>query len=433
MSELPSIRRRLSRALVIVSLVWGVSVSVVVWLVVGHEVDEIMDATLQEAAEVLYGLLLEESDALPHAVDGVLPAPPHKERLSWQLLAPGPTLLLRSHRAPRTPIVGPQSRGFATVDLWRVYAIPMADAHLLIVAQPMAERSEARLEAAQYTAGAALAVGLVCAAWLSLRVRRELVPVLTLSQDVKHYDPLQPLAVLAPAQRAELEPMHHAVTELGTRLAQRVRGERAFSAHAAHALRTPLAGVVAQLAAAQRFSSPEAQPMLLLARQAADRLRRVVGALLSLFRTGADLRWGAVDLPQLAAQLPVEGLQVTVDTAPGLLADADLLAAALANLLDNAARHGAHAAHLSAHCESGVWHVVLSDDGPGVDAARQRQLQAAIDAQDYEGATGLGLMLADRVARAHGGGLRLACQAGGCRVELSWPVPGPPQPGARPA
>ena len=60
----------------------------------------------------------------------------------------------------------------------------------------------------------------------------------------------------------------------------------------------------------------------------------------------------------------------------------------------------------------------VHDDGPGVDPARRRELRAAIDAQDYAGRTGLGLMLADLVARAHGGGLSLPESASGFVVEL---------------
>lgn len=408
MKPLPSIRRRLSRALVVVSLAWGVAVSVVVWLGVRHEVDEILDATLQEAAEVLFGVLLVHADAPPVA-GGSLPAPPHEERIVWQIVGPGPAVLLRSHRAPETPLLAPGARGLHTVaDDWRVHAMPLPDGRrVLLVAQPGDERVEARLEAAQYTAGAALAVGLACALWLSLRVRRELEPLSALSHAVGAYDPLQPGARLADPQRAELAPMHGAIVALGTGLGRRVRNERAFTAHAAHALRTPLAGMVAQLATAQRVSPPEAQPMLALARQAADRLRRVVTALLTLFRAGAEIHRRPVDLTPLVRQLPIDALDVEVAPAPPLDADADLLAAALVNLLENSARHGARHVRIAALRRGRETHVELRDDGPGVDAQRADALSAALATQDYEGRTGLGLMLADLVARAHGGQLRL--------------------------
>ena len=87
-----------------------------------------------------------------------------------------------------------------------------------------------------------------------------------------------------------------------------------------------------------------------------------------------------------------------------LRADADLLTAALLNLLDNAARHGASTVTLSAPA-AGLLQV--HDDGSGVTPERRLALQQARDAQDYEGRMGLGLMLADLVARAHGGALSL--------------------------
>ena len=111
----------------------------------------------------------------------------------------------------------------------------------------------------------------------------------------------------------------------------------------------------------------------------------------------------------------MEGLAVEVSGGPEIDADADLLAAALLNLLDNALRHGAKRVTLSMP-RPGV--LRLLDDGPGVEPARRQSLQAAIDAEAYEGRTGLGLMLADLVARAHGGGLSLPDLGPGFAVEL---------------
>ncbi|MBE0546645.1 MAG: sensor histidine kinase, partial [Rubrivivax sp.] len=138
-------------------------------------------------------------------------------------------------------------------------------------------------------------------------------------------------------------------------------------------------------------------------------------ALLALFRSGAELQRQTVDLAALLARLPVAGLTVEVQDHPSLAADADLLSAALLNLLDNALRHGASAVTISMP-QAGVLRV--HDDGPGIDKAKRQALQAAIDAEDYEGHTGLGLMLADLVARAHGGGLTLPAVERGFVAEL---------------
>ncbi len=420
MTRLPSIRERLSRTLVLVSLVWGFAVSAVVWLAVRHEVDELLDNTLQESAEILYGLLLFNQAQLPMQGGGSMPAPTHDERTVWQIVGPGNQVLLRSHHAPATPLAAQHTAGFSSVgDEWRVYGIPFdAPGRIVYVAQRGSERREARLEAAALTAAAALLVGLLCALWLRARVQRELVPISDMSTSVARFDPLHPEQVLAEATRAELVPMHDAIQDLGERLATRLASERAFSDHAAHALRTPLAGMVAQLAVAQRKSPPEAQPHLKRTREAADRLRRVVNALLTLFRTGTEVRWQRVDIAELAAMLPFETLSISASDSSQAHCDPDLLAAALMNLLDNSLRHGATMATVSTRSDGdGVW-VVVSDDGSGLAEDQRELLQRALDDQAYEDHMGLGLMLADLVARAHGGRLRLVGALAGCTVEI---------------
>jgi signal transduction histidine kinase len=420
MKRLPSIRQRLAQALVSISIAWGLVVSGVVWLSVQQAVDELLDNTLQESAEILYGLLAFNGDRLPLR-GGALPAPVHDEHLVWQMTDAQHRVLLRSHRAPEQAIVARRTPGLSSVGRdWRVYGTPIASTGgMLYVAQVGHVRDEARMEAAWATTGAALIIGLLCAVWLRARVNREVEPILAMSASVAHFDPLQPEARLQDATRAELVPMHDAITDLGLRLAKRLANERAFSAHAAHALRTPLAGMLAQLAVAQRKSSQEAQPHLLRMRQGVDRLRRVVAALLTLFRTdNDDLQRKQVDLADLASHLPFEHLSIQVERAPTVWADADLLSAALINLLDNSQRHGAKAVQIATAQAADGTHIVISDDGSGMAEPQRVRLQTALDAQHYEGQMGLGLMLADLIARAHGGHVRLLPSPTGCRAEL---------------
>lgn len=437
---LPSIQQRLSQVVRWTTLGWGLAVSLLVWLMVHQQVDEIMDNALRESAEVLYGTISTHALAMP-GDDGplgsehpqVLPAPPHREHLVWQLVAPGGRVLLRSHQAPDPPLGVPGQAGFSEVaGQWRVCALVDAPGgRTLFVAQPLHRRLATQVQATAVTAGITMLAGLAAAAWLRRRTRRELQPLAALSQAVARYDPMHAVHPLDAVDRAELLPLRGAVVGLGQRLARHVANERAVAAHAAHALRTPLAGLVAQLATAQKLSPPDAPPALPAAlhsaRGAADRLRRVVGALITLFRSGAELQWVAVDLDALLASLPAAGLQLRREGAEARLwADADLLAAALANLLDNAARCGARQVRLAWHSGADGGTLVVADDGPGASAERVAALQAALDAQDYESGTGLGLMLADLVARAHGGRLGLGTPPSGFEARLRL---GPPPPG----
>ena len=348
-------------------------------------------------------------------------APLHEEHLVWQIVSASNAVLIRSHKAPMLPIVESRTPGLSSVgEDWRVYGMPLqADGRILYVAQVAHVRSDARLAAAGAASGAALVVGLLCAAWLRARVRKEVEPITAMSASVAHFDPLQPGATLMPATRAELVTMHDAISDLGARLAKRLANERAFSAHAAHALRTPLAGMVAQLAVAQRKSSPEAQPHLARMRQAADKLRRVVSALLTLFRTdNDDLHRQEVDISDMVAHLPFESLSVKAIEQARVWADPDLLSAALINLLDNSQRHGATTATVHVQHEPDITHIVVKDNGKGMQPDQLERLQKALDKQHYEGQMGLGLMLADLIARAHGGRLRLMPTDAGCEVDL---------------
>ena len=422
----PSIRRRLSQSVLMMTLMWALLTSLAVGLAVQHEVDELLDDTLQASADVLAELIGELVVAGPTDTAGVVGAPATgagdlaDKHLAWQLIGPGGALLLRSPLAPVQVWASQPVKGFTEVARrWRIYGRPVGE-RMLYVAQTQAERKKALLEAGLVSAGVAVLVGALCALWLRARVRRELRPLADLSAAISHHDPLAPGATLPHPEREELLPIRDAIEALGRRLARRVANERAFSAHAAHALSTPLAGMDAQLAVALRERPPALRPRLLRTRAAAGRLGRVVTALLTLFRSGVDLQWQTVDVAALLARLPVEGLQWQISGGPTVQADPDLLAAALINLLDNALRHGGRQVMINIRPGPGGDGACISlrDDGQGITPVRFTELQDALQAQDYEGRMGLGLMMADMVARAHGGHVLLLPQTDGFTVEL---------------
>lgn len=408
-ARIPSIRDRLANALLWWALAWGGGVALAVGYAAQHEANELLDESLQATALVLSRALAVPAPAdaapLPRTDDG---------QFAWQLVDADAALLRRSSNAPPAPLHRLAMPGLSEVAGWRVYGIASGpEGRMLYVAHTQAERFEARAEVVQSAVLAALSIGLLGHVWLRWRVRRELQPLETLSARLVAHDPLGGAGLGAP-ERAELAPVQRAIDELGQRLARRVAHERAFAAHAAHALRTPLAGMEAQLAVALRESPPPVQQRLQRVRDASGRLQRVVRSLLDLFRVGAEVHRGDVDLKALLAHLPIEGLEVQAEAAT-LDADPDLLAAALANLLDNAQRYGAKRVEVSMPAPGTVR---LHDDGPGATPQRRGALQAALAAQDYEAQMGLGLMLADLVARAHGGALALPEVARGFAVDL---------------
>lgn len=413
-AEAPSIRRRLSRAVLLGSLACAVAVSLAVWLAAQEEVDELLDDALRASSEVL-GALLPASGQ--NAVAG---SAGFGERFVWQVVDARQQVLSRSARAPSAPLSAAPMPGFFDTPRWRVFGSALgSDGRILYVAQSRAERSEAQFEVALNSALAALAVSLLGYFWLRALLRHELAPLQRLSERLAVHEPLAAGATLGDAERAEFGSMHRAIDRLGQRLAERLAHERAFAAQAAHALRTPLAGIDAQLAVCLRESPEALQPRLQRVREAAGRLRRVVAALLTLFRSDGEPLREVIDLESLLREFPFERLQVELQATLPLEADPDLLAAALVNLLDNAQRHGAARAVVSTPAPQVLR---VDDDGPGIDAERRRSLLRALAARDYDRAPGLGLALADLVARAHGGQMSLPEGERGFTVELSLPA-----------
>ncbi|MFN9504880.1 MAG: sensor histidine kinase [Rubrivivax sp.] len=423
--RIPSIRSRLLRALTPWTLVWGALVGTAVWLAASHEVDELLDETLQASASLLSRvapLLPEPRVTSPDGTDSRLaPTPsPAENHFAWQLVSADGEVLNRSRLAPVKAWHASAVTGFSEHSGWRVLGVVLDQpaGATLYVAQSLDERQEALTEVTVSALLSGLAVALLAHLWIRLRVERGLQPIQVLSQriaalDWQHGAPPQSVGQ---ADREELAPVVEAIDTLTSRLAARLSAEQAFVAHAAHALRTPLAGIDAQLAVLQREAIGPAAERLGRVRSGATHLQAVVAALIGLFREASSLQRQRIPLAAVLQRWTWPNLALQADESALLDADPDLLTAALLNLLDNCTRHGASQVTVDVLSPT---QLRLTDNGPGVDDMRRQQLQASLDNPAEAPVTGLGLLLADRVARAHGGRARLLPCATGFSVLLA--------------
>ena len=229
-----------------------------------------------------------------------------------------------------------------------------------------------------------------------------------------------------PATGDELERLGHTLNEMLDRLENALERERDFVADAGHELRTPLtrlrtelelalrqARTVGELREAVRQSSYEAdrlsqlaEDLLLIAR--ADRgrlpLRLEPVAVETLFTTVANrFEWRAGELGKTLTIVPADRLRVEGDQLR--------LEQALANLVDNALRHGGDEIRLSAIATAGRVELHVSDNGAGfphdfLDRAFERFTRGGA-ARSGNG-SGLGLAIVRTIAESHRGSAHAA-------------------------
>ncbi|MEQ1617460.1 MAG: HAMP domain-containing sensor histidine kinase, partial [Terricaulis sp.] len=206
-----------------------------------------------------------------------------------------------------------------------------------------------------------------------------------------------------------------------------------------HDLRTPLTHVRQKLEVAAASPDPAAaQEAIRLAQNEIDGILRTFAAMLRLSEIeagSARSRFAALDLVSLVERVvdayrpDIEAagqtLRVDLDDAAPVNGDDDLVAQALANLIENAMRHAGADATILVRLRSRPTETRLevADNGPGVSADdRGRILEPFIrlDKSRSTPGAGLGLAIVAAIARLHDAGLVLENAAPGLRVALVW-------------
>jgi two-component system sensor histidine kinase CpxA len=241
------------------------------------------------------------------------------------------------------------------------------------------------------------------------------------------------------------------------RMAERIEGlvdsQSRLLKDVSHELRSPLARLSVALGLARQRATPEVAPELESSLNRieleADRLNQLIERLLTISRleSGTDgLRNTMLSLRKLVEQVahdaeyetPGRGCRVTTpaEAADEFLveADPDLLRSAVENVVRNATRYTAEGTTVEVRLErqqavSGEEIVVrVLDSGPGVpDEALPKIFEPFYrldDARNRQtGGAGLGLSIADRAIRLHGGQLRASNRKeGGLEVEIRIPA-----------
>ena len=139
-----------------------------------------------------------------------------------------------------------------------------------------------------------------------------------------------------------------------------------------------------------------------------------------------------VELYDAAAEENGNSLTMTGDGEVPAIGDRDLIFDAIANLVDNAIKHGRPGGRVVVASETmnGSPIVSIEDDGPGIPADQHEQVFKRfyrLEQSRYTPGNGLGLSLVAAVARLHGARIEMSAKAPGLLLKLWFPAPGPPQ------
>jgi two-component system sensor histidine kinase TctE len=287
-------------------------------------------------------------------------------------------------------------------------------------------------------------------------VGRALKPLMELKVAVERRSPRDLSPIDAGATPIEVRPLVHSLNRLFELVNAQTEAQRRFVADAAHQLRTPLAGLQAQIEAwgqaARGLSGHDTLGLkveqVMRLRAASRRTSQLANQLLALSRadatTAASSAMQRVDLKALCENV----LGLYLDEAAGKRIDLGLevepvqvdghewlLRELLINLVDNAIKYTPQDGHVTLRCG---WQarkglppeavLEVEDNGPGIAAdERHRVLQRfyRMPGTATEG-NGLGLAIADEIARAHATHLVLGDGAGGqgLRIRVQFQGPG---------
>jgi two-component system sensor histidine kinase TctE len=223
----------------------------------------------------------------------------------------------------------------------------------------------------------------------------------------------------------ELLPVARALNNLVARIKSMLARERQFAATAAHQLRNPLAGL--QLGLARAADAPDlAQTRQVISElsQSTQLTSRLVGQLLTLGRIDPEAR-GELDMQRcdlvalvrdvgamhadhaIAKQIDLE--LICASERVIVQVQSELMAEALANLIDNAVRYTPAGGRVRIEIFDRPASIQISDSGPGIaPEEREEVLERFVRGRAATGeGSGLGLAIARDITTLHGAALTL--------------------------
>ena len=330
--------------------------------------------------------------------------------------------------------------------LARIFLLP--GGFRLLVGRDLEDREALRgmmLRALLTSLGWLVLIGTAGGIFVAMRVLRRVDAMSASAQTIMSGDLSQRLPRTGSGD--ELDRLATSLNAMLERIGELMKGLQEVSDNIAHDLKTPLTrlrnGVDEALRSAQ--SPDDYRACLEKVVEESEGLIRVFNALLMIARleSGAaqeamqhfDVAEVARDVAELYDAVAEEqGVMLTLDADGPLMlrGGRELIGQALANLVDNAIKHGQPqdsdaqvVVNIAARRMGNRIELTVADRGPGVaaqDRARVLERFMRLEGSRSRPGSGLGLSLASAVARLHHGALRLDDNEPGLRVTIDLPV-----------
>ncbi len=292
---------------------------------------------------------------------------------------------------------------------------------------------------------AALVSGLVC----FLLARYLTAPLGRLRRATEAYaagDLGERVAPTLGTRKDEVADLAHAFDRMAQRLQELMASQHQLLSDVSHELRSPLARLQVALGLARQRVAGQADTEFDRIELEAERLNELIGQLLSLARLESSVAPSArepVDLTELLAGIASDAnyearasrRQVAIirSEPAEIQGEARLLHSALENIVRNAVRYTPQDSSVDLSLERDRekpdnWRIVIHDQGPGVPAAMLPRLFEPFvrvgDARDRaSGGYGLGLAIAQKAVRLHGGEVSARNElSGGFSVVVTLPA-----------
>jgi len=429
----------------IITALWLVAVGFGA-LVMQDEFGEIFDASLQETAERLVPLVVDELAFRDDRQASQRIPPPsvrlEEEYLTYQVRDSEGRVLLHSHSASPEPFDAPLKVGFRDGEAGRIYTAATPDGTYFVQVQDSAEeRREAMVEGSLALLLPVLLIVPVTILAVWFVVRRVLLPVETLRAAIGEKDGGNLAAIGEVRLPQELQPILRSVNLLLSRLRAVLAAEREFTSNSAHELRTPLAGALAQTqllleelkAAPNRIRAQQIEASL-------QKLTKLTEKMLQLARAEAGIgvaetTFDIADVVSLVvtdfqrASDDAGRIRLTSDLAGPVLREgtADAFAIVLRNLIENALLHGRVREPVEIHLtEAG--NVRIRNGAPALAEAELAAVRKRFSrGRTMAAGSGLGLAIAERLLAQMQASLVLTSpipgRIDGFQADIVFPVP----------